>query len=194
MKLYTRTGDDGTTGTLTVRVPKAHPKIETVGALDDLHAQLALVYEVVLATPRLPAAFSAPALRHLEQCMHECLDMGTHVSAVDTYTLAVAHRYLFKNAYLPVDALEKAIDELSDATPPLRRFVLCTGSLLTAHIHGARASARRAERQVALLASPAEARFEGADDVLRFLNRLSDYLFALARMATHVQDGAETPH
>jgi len=206
MPLYTRTGDHGTTGTLAGRVSKDGLQVAAMGALDALHAYLAVVFEEGLRTPHLAPRLSNTLQSGLPLVMHDLLDLGTHVSALElppsTYwgtfterTMVLRNpKYLFTAKYMPVDVMEDAIDAMEESTPTLRSFILHTGSPLTAYVHVARTSARAAEVAVVAYLNQAE-EVAGHDQVLlTYLNRLSDYLFALARLCTHAQDGLETVH
>ena len=211
MPLYTRTGDHGTTGTLAGRVSKDDLQVAAMGALDTLHAYLALVFEEGLRTPHLAPGLYNVLGNDLPLVMHDLLDLGTHVSALtaprtpsslwhylfdvpDLTMLLSNPKYLFTAKYLPVDVMEASIDAMEASTPVLRNFILHTGSPLTAYVHVARTSCRAAEASVVAFLHQAEDVAEHDQVLLTYLNRLSDYLFALARLCTHAQDGLETVH
>jgi len=213
-KLYTKRGDAGETTTLAhASVPKDDTQVLAVGALDMLSAQLALLYEQMDDLERYAPAFSGERAL-LVDAMHDLLDMGTHVGAWQvlysphnpfyilwgtTVPLDMAlknDKYAFQGKYLPLERLEEHIDALCASTPPLAAFILCTGSTVGAHAHCARTACRQAESAV-LAVVPKELR-SGLEErdllVLRTLNRLSDYLFALARAINHTLDRPETEH
>lgn len=206
MPLYTRTGDHGTTGTLAGRVLKDDLQVATMGALDTLHAYLAVIFEEGLRTPHLALGLSNILANDLPLVMHDLLDLGTHVSALtvprtpsylfapDPTMLLSNPKYLFTAKYLPVDVMEASIDAMEASTPALRNFILHTGTPLTAYVHVARTSCRAAEASVVAFMNQAEDVAEHDQVLLTYLNRLSDYLFALARLCTHAQDGLETVH
>jgi len=159
-KIYTRTGDDGTTGLGDgARVPKHSARIEALGAIDELNSQLGLL----LTEPGLPTAMQT-MLTHIQ---HELFELGGELS-IPNYTRIDAAM---------VTQLERELDALNDALPPLKEFILPGGSRAAALCHVARAVCRRAERRLAALAQQ-EAVSPAA---LMYLNRLSDLLFVLCR-------------
>ena len=165
MKIYTKTGDDGTTGLFGgARLPKHHLRIESYGTVDELNAFLGLVRDHL----------SDETLRtELKQIQEILFTVGSHLAADPGK----------ENLWLPevpdsvtVD-LERAIDRMEKELEPLKNFILPGGHSTVSYCHVARCVARRAERQVVALNE-----HESIAPVLfRYLNRLSDYLFVLAR-------------
>jgi cob(I)alamin adenosyltransferase len=173
MKIYTKTGDDGSTGLLgNVRVGKDSARIEAFGAVDELNAALG----VVLA--HLPQAAEA-ARAPLVAIQSDLLIIGTMLSTPPQDPK--------RHADLPAartQALENKIDEMESHLKPLKNFILPQGAAACAFAHLARAIGRRAERRTIALF-----RQERVDKgILVYLNRLSDYLFVLARW-TNMQEG-----
>jgi len=169
-RIYTRTGDDGTTGLGSgERVAKDCPRVEAYGTVDELNACVGLV----LATPGLPLLISDS----LTEIQHRLFDLGGE--------LAVPGR----DVMLPTDSsdLERLLDELNDALPPLKDFVLPGGTPGAAVCHLARTVCRRAERRVITLqrSEPVNA------EAVRYLNRLSDLLFVISRVLCRVDHGTE---
>jgi cob(I)alamin adenosyltransferase len=165
MKIYTRTGDDGTTGLLGAsRVPKHDARVEAYGCVDELNAVLGVAR--ALDGGRLVDA-------QLERLQESLFQLGAELAATDAKVLATLSRVSDED----VAALESAIDRLEADLPPLTRFILPGGSPLAAHLHFARTVCRRAERRVTQLATrdPIEPR------LVRWLNRLADLLFVMAR-------------
>ncbi len=168
MKVYTRRGDAGETDLFGgARVPKDHLRVEAYGAVDELNAALGVA---AAASP------SADVRALVESLQGRLFDLGAHLAAPDPERRA--------KSQLPgpreedVDALERRIDGLETELAPLRRFVLPGGSPAAAAFHVARTVCRRAERRAVALG-----RAEALDPlVVRFLNRLSDLLFVLARV------------
>ena len=167
MKLYTKTGDDGTTGLFGGgRVPKASARVEAYGTVDETNAFLG-----VARTTGLPPAIDAV----LAPIQEDLFTLGAELACVPGRES--------KLGMAPLDAadierLERAIDEADGACAPLKSFVLPGGSPQAAALHVARTVCRRAERAVlALDDAPARG------DVVIYLNRLSDLLFALSRWA-----------
>ncbi|GAB7128887.1 cob(I)yrinic acid a,c-diamide adenosyltransferase [Silvimonas sp. JCM 19000] len=160
-KITTRTGDDGTTGLGDgSRVRKDHQRVHTLGEVDELNSQIG----VVLAED-LPAA----ARDVLVRVQHDLFDMGGE--------LCIPGRVALTDAQL--QRLEDAVATFNDTLPPLKEFILPGGSRGSAALHVARCICRRAERAVVSLAQTDEV----APHTVRYLNRLSDLLFVLSRVA-----------
>jgi len=176
MKIYTRTGDDGTTGLLgSGRVFKHAARVEAYGTLDELNAALGVV--------RLSDTGGWLAAE-LATIQARLFDVGAELAATSTDILEKLDRISDDD----VAALEGWIDRLDAELPPLTSFVLPGGTPLAAQIHVARATCRRAERRlVALLqVEPVEAR------LVRYLNRLGDLLFVMARWCNRRAGVTET--
>lgn len=169
-KIYTRTGDDGTTGLGDgSRVPKDSARVEAYGTTDELNSVLG----VLLAVAGLPDAVSAL----LTEVQHELFDLGGELCIPGHIVITADH----------VTRLEKALDEFNDLLPPLKEFILPGGGPAAAACHLGRTVARRAERRVWSLA-----RVETVNpEALRYLNRLSDLLFVLARVLARHERGSE---
>jgi len=170
-KIYTRTGDDGTTGLAAgVRVPKHDLRIEAIGNVDETNSAIALV----LAEPDI-----APDVRAaLLTVQNDLFDVGGELAMPEYRGIAAAD----------VERLEHTLDALNAALPPLADFILPGGTRSAAACFLARAVARRAERSLWALAEHAELNRE----LLRYVNRLSDLLFVIARRLTRDQGAAET--
>lgn len=167
-RLYTRTGDKGTTSLVTgERRPKNSVRIEAYGTVDELNSWIGLL----AAAPSLPQLWTD----RLHAIQNILFDLGSYLACVPAED---------GSAMLPtgtsserISALEKMIDELDAATPQVRSFVLPGPTAESAHAHIARTVCRRAERRMLDLAD-----VEPLDpDTLVFVNRLSDFLFILAR-------------
>jgi len=171
-KIYTRTGDDGTTGLGDGRrVSKNDPLVEAYGTVDELNSAVG----VLLAVVGLPEAVR----KCLTEIQHELFDLGGELCIP-------GHRII---AAEQVARLEKELDEFNDPLPPLKDFILPGGGPGTAACHLARAIARRAERRVwAVIEVEKEAINPEAP---RYLNRLSDLLFVIARVLARHEQGAE---
>lgn len=155
-KIYTKTGDDGTTWCGS-RVSKAAPICEAVGTLDELNASLGVVMTLELG---------GTAYKMFHAIQHDLFEIGGEV-AFGRPSGAWAGR---------MAEMEAAIDEFTEKMPPLTNFVLPGGSQVAAHLHHARTVCRRAERRVVVI--------EGVrGEVFVYLNRLSDLLFTYARWA-----------
>jgi len=166
-KIYTRTGDDGTTGLVDgSRSPKHAPRMTAIGAVDEVNSALGLAC-VALAG----SAYAAP----LARIQNDLFDLGADIATpeADFAPSPMALRIVPGQ----VAWLESEIDGLNADLAPLTSFILPGGSEAAARVHLARAIARRAERD--LCAAAAEVAIN--PQALAYLNRLSDYLFVLAR-------------
>jgi len=167
-KLYTRGGDRGETSLFGgERVPKDHPRVDAYGRLDELSAALGLL---IVSLP-------ADALRdQLQQVQNELFDLGAELATPPESRL----EYKLPPGVEEADwrRLERLLDQYDAQVPPLRAFVLPGGHETAARAHLARTICRGAERAVVRLAHEEEVRA----DVLTYLNRLSDFLFVVARL------------
>jgi len=165
-KIYTRTGDDGTTGLVDgTRVAKHDARMEAIGAVDEANSALG-VTAVLL---------DGEAAADVQRLQNDLFDLGADL-ATPGDDFAPSEMVL---RIVPAQAewLERRIDALNENLAPLRSFILPGGSEAAARMHIARASVRRAERRMTALAIEAPVN----PAALAFVNRLSDYLFVLAR-------------
>jgi cob(I)alamin adenosyltransferase len=169
-KIYTRTGDDGTTGLADgQRVDKNDIRVEAFGSVDETNSTLGLL----LAEPGLPPGVGEP----LRRIQHELFEIGAELSLPGYVKISAEH----------VQALERDLDALNETLPPLEEFVLPGGNRAAAVCHIARTVCRRAERQ-----AWAAAKTHAVNrDLLRYLNRLSDLLFVMARALARREGGRE---
>lgn len=181
MKIYTKTGDDGTTGLFGGgRVTKDAPRIEAYGEVDELNSHIGSIR----SHDRLPAEID----RVLRRIQGELFVLGAD--------LATPENRERKNFHVPrvtadsVTCLEEDIDRFEEELAPLQTFILPGGSRPGAGLHVARTVCRRAERR---LVSLHDHEFGVGDDTLRYLNRLSDLLFVLARVVNHRLGTLEEP-
>ena len=170
-KIYTRTGDDGTTGLVDgSRRAKHDARMIAIGEVDELNSALGL------ATMAVAYDVHGELVRIQNDLFDLGADLATPLGAFDTPDFAPTDMVL-RIVPRQVDWLEAAIDRHNAALPPLTSFILPGGSEAAARVHLARAIARRAERAITAVA--------GAETVnpaaLAYVNRLSDYLFVLAR-------------
>jgi len=181
MKLYTRTGDAGTTALFGgARVPKHHPRIDAYGTLDELNATLGVALSA-LEDGSGRSAF-APLVAVLTRVQHDLF-----VAGADLATPLDARPFVPRIDAAQVAALEADIDRFDGDVPPLRQFILPGGTAAAAHLHVSRTVCRRAER----LTVEAAEREAFNPQVLVYLNRLSDLLFAAARWANHAAGVAD---
>ena len=170
-KIYTRTGDDGTTGLANgERIDKCDERVEAFGDVDETNSTIG----VVLAEPTLPLEVR----ECLTRLQHELFDLGGELALPSVSIITAEH----------VLRLERDLDALNAALPPLKEFVLPGGNRAAAACHLARTVSRRAERR----AWAAAKRSALNPELLRYLNRLSDLLFVAARVLARLDGGQET--
>ena len=168
-KIYTRTGDDGTTGLGNgKRVRKDDFRVEAYGTVDELNSALGIVRAYSL---------SADPSELLAEIQQKLFDLGGELCIPETVALTAND----------VAQLELALDRINAALPPLKDFILPGGNPAAAACHLARTICRRAERRVISLAKQANVNSHS----VRYLNRLSDLLFVLARSLNVTSGDAE---
>jgi cob(I)alamin adenosyltransferase len=169
-RIYTRTGDDGTTGLGDgERVRKDHVRVEAYGTVDEANSAIG----TILSVPGLPAEVS----RCLTEIQHDLFDLGGELCIPGTQVIKAER----------VAQLEQVLDGFNDPLPALKDFILPGGGPAAAACHLARTIVRRAERRVWTLADSEKVNVE----VPRYLNRLSDLLFVIARVLARHETGSE---
>jgi cob(I)alamin adenosyltransferase len=174
-KIYTRTGDDGTTGLADgTRRPKDHERIRTMGSVDETNCALGLV-RLQVTDVQLDAL--------LARLQNDLFDLGADLAIpiTDTLPQALQGYTPLRIKSMQVKALEDAIDSYNEALAPLTSFILPAGKALSVYLHLARTTCRRAECDMISL-SHAELGQVNLH-AMHYLNRLSDLLFVLARHA-----------
>ncbi|MDR0895048.1 MAG: cob(I)yrinic acid a,c-diamide adenosyltransferase [Prevotellaceae bacterium] len=164
MKVYTKTGDHGTTSLVGgTRVPKTHIRLEAYGTIDELNAYLGLL--VTQINNSQDSAF-------VQRIQHKLFSVGAYLATDNATTTP-------RTGIAPEDVLriELEIDRIDASLPPLHTFVLPGGSTAAATAHICRTVCRRAERRMLTLAENAQIDAE----LLAYINRLSDYLFIFSR-------------
>jgi cob(I)alamin adenosyltransferase len=173
-RIYTRTGDDGTTALGSgERLPKYHLRIASYGTVDEVNATIGMA--------RLHTGRDATVDAMLARIQNDLFDLGADLCSPDKGKGPGGARLAIVDAQ--VVRLEREIDELNRDLAPLRSFVLPGGSAAAAHLHLARTVCRRAERLMVELA--AQLGETVSAPALRYVNRLSDFLFVASR---HVND------
>jgi len=168
-KIYTRTGDDGSTGLGDgARVQKESLRVEAYGTVDETNSAVGMILAL-----SIPDAVRAC----LTEVQHDLFDLGGE--------LCIPGHRMIQAAY--VDRLEAALDGFNESLPPLKDFILPGGGPAAAACHLARTVARRAERRCWSLARVEEI----APEALKYLNRLSDLLFVVARVLARHESGSE---
>jgi cob(I)alamin adenosyltransferase len=178
MKLYTRTGDDGTTALFDgTRIAKDHLRVSAYGDVDELNAALGLVVASLRsAGGNAAAAGHAALMDRLTSLQAELFVVGADLAT----PMSARHRTKTPEVNAAqVTRLETWIDEAVAAVPPLKNFILPGGSEPACRLHAARTVARRAERAVVALARGERI----GTQIVPYLNRLNDLLFAWARLA-----------
>jgi cob(I)alamin adenosyltransferase len=178
MNIYTRTGDKGKTALIGGRVDKDDIRVEAYGTVDELNGF------VGRAMSELDQEMFADVLADLEKVQHELFDCGGDLSSI----LEKRENKLKEEM---VDYLEERIDIMTEETPDVERFILPGGSNPAATIHIARTVARRAERFIVKLMKLDE---NVPPVTLQYVNRLSDYLFALARLINYRLDVSDVEY
>lgn len=178
MKIYTRTGDKGETALIGGRVSKDDIRVEAYGTVDELNGF------VGRAMIELDRKMFADVLKDLEKIQHELFDCGGDLSNI----LEKKENKLKEEM---VNYLEARIDVMTEETPDVERFILPGGTKPAATIHIARTVARRAERMIVKLMKQDE---NVSPVALQYVNRLSDYFFALARLINYRMDVADVEY
>jgi cob(I)alamin adenosyltransferase len=173
-RIYTRTGDTGTTGLVDgSRLPKSHARMEAIGAVDEVNSLLG-VAALHLDEARLPA---------IRRIQNELFDLGADLATPgEDFTPG---EMSLRITATQVARLEDEIDAINASLEPLRSFILPGGDPAAAHIHVARAATRRAER--AMVAAGETVALN--PQALAYVNRLSDHLFVLARAINAAHGG-----
>ncbi|MGA1109621.1 MAG: cob(I)yrinic acid a,c-diamide adenosyltransferase [Pseudomonadales bacterium] len=164
-KIYTKTGDAGDTGLGDgSRISKTHARVCAMGDIDELNAQIGLLTAHLSLTSIATLTDIAPFIERLQ---HRIFDLGGEVSIPGFQLIHDQH----------VTMIEVELDRMNEALAPLENFIIPGGSILIAQCHVARSVCRRAERSLVSLQEIETVNASG----VRFLNRLSDYFFVLAR-------------
>jgi len=177
-KVYTKTGDDGTTGLVGGnRVKKYDPRLEGYGTVDELNASIGII-----------RSFDIPddIKSLLIQIQNKLFNIGSRLASDhkgDSFTA----KLVVKNE--EIEVLETAIDKFEEDLPALKKFILPGGELSVAQCHMSRTICRRAERRIVEFAEQTPVQPE----IIKYINRLSDFLFVLARKLSHLEGIEETP-
>ena len=166
-KVYTRTGDKGTTSLVGgVRIKKSSPRLEAYGTVDELSAHLGLLVAM------LPEGTERDNIIRVQ---NNLFNVCTHLATDQSQTPLYPSAHLAEGE---TEFLEQEVDRMMQLLPERQGFILPGGTQAAAQAHVARTVCRRAERRIAALAEEAEV----GDDIQRYVNRLSDYLFVLAKI------------
>lgn len=177
MRIYTRTGDKGKTRIIGNDVLyKSADRISAYGTIDELNSLVGLV----IANLSVKTKEFKNELEEIQQLLFDC---GTDLAVSPTDK---KHDFIFLESNQATQKLEKKIDEYMKKSPETKKFILPGGSITASYLHMARTVTRRAERLIVklMLSEPIN------EEVLKFINRLSDYFFAAARYA-NVLEGVD---
>ena len=182
-KVYTRTGDTGQTGLVGgKRLPKDHPRIEAYGSVDELNSVLGIVLSFLVQKDASKRRDKLELI--LEAIQQKLFDMGSELATLP------GDEYLGQITLQAEDAewLEEIIDTMNDELQPLKSFILPGGTSLNAFLHQARTVCRREERDILKLnqidlVNP---------EIIKYINRLSDFLFVAGRWVTETLGETET--
>ena len=177
MKIYTKKGDQGETSLLGgTRVKKSHVRIESYGTVDELNSWIGLIRDQQIDSD------TKNFLIHIQDRL---FTIGSHLAS-DPVKRGIKIPDIKEEN---INALENEMDRMNEVLPEMKSFVLPGGHVIVSYCHIARCVCRRAERCAVHLASE-----EKVDDIIiKYLNRLSDYLFILSRKLTQDLKAAETP-
>jgi cob(I)alamin adenosyltransferase len=183
MKIYTRTGDKGETSLFTgERIGKQDPTIEAIGTVDECNCCIGLAIAMIGKQSEFKQI-----KEQLETVQHALFDVGAALATPRTRAIkSKIEKTRFDQDETAL--LEKWIDEMDAKLPKLHAFILPGGNPCGANLHLARSVCRRAERLVV----PLHKKLDVSDNVLVYLNRLSDYLFVLSRYVNHLTNTPET--
>lgn len=178
-KIYTRTGDDGTTGLVDgSRISKSDARLHAIGEVDEANCAIGVAVECLECDPKATAL-----VRDLRRIQNDLFDLGADIATPGSSFEPTPMELRIIPAQ--VQWLEDAIDRANEELPALTSFILPGGSMPAAHMHMARAISRRAER--ALVAASQSVAIN--PNALEYINRLSDYLFVLCRVINVSRNG-----
>ena len=178
-KIYTKTGDKGTTSLIGgTKVPKSHLRIESYGTVDELNSYIGLCKDLLTDNQSKVT---------LQEIQDRLFTIGSSLACDPEKEPKMKIPDLKEEDIL---LLEKEIDRMDETLPPMKSFILPGGHATVSHLHIARCICRRAERCCVRLEMEKE---EVESVIIMYLNRLSDYLFMLARYAAHLLKAQEIP-
>ena len=179
MKIYTKTGDKGTTSLIGgTKVPKSHLRIEAYGTVDELNSYIGLCKDLLS---------DVHGKKTLQEVQDRLFTIGSSL-ACDPVKEPKMKIPDLKEA--DIELLEKEMDTMNDLLPDMKNFILPGGHSTLSHLHIARCICRRAERCCVRLKLESG---EAEETIIKYLNRLSDYLFVLSRYTGHQMNIEEIP-
>ena len=189
MRIYTKTGDKGSTSLIGgTKVPKSHLRIESYGTVDELNSFVGLLNDqLTLASPSTPAPLFADIHPLLREIQDRLFTIGSSLACDPEKEPKLKIPDLKEE---DITALEKEIDRMDALLPPMKFFLLPGGHVAVSTGHIARTICRRAERTCVRMQ---EEELYVEPIVIRYLNRLSDYFFMLSRYTAHLLNAPEIP-
>jgi cob(I)alamin adenosyltransferase len=179
MKIYTKTGDKGTTSLIGgTKVPKSHLRIEAYGTVDELNSYIGLCKDLLT---------DAQGQKILLEVQDRLFTIGSSLACDPIKEPKMRIPDLKEK---DIELLEKEMDRMNESVPPMKNFILPSGHTTLSHLHIARCVCRRAERCCVRLELES---LEVEDIIIKYLNRLSDYLFVLSRYTGHQLNVQEIP-
>jgi cob(I)alamin adenosyltransferase len=179
MKIYTKTGDKGTTSLIGgTKVPKSHLRIEAYGTVDELNSYIGLCKDLLT---------DAQGQKILLEVQDRLFTIGSSLACDPIKEPKMRIPDLIET---DVELLEKEIDRMNETIPPMKNFILPGGHTTLSQLHIARCVCRRAERCCVRLELESQ---EVEEIIIKYLNRLSDYLFVLSRYTGHLLNVGEIP-
>ena len=179
LKIYTKSGDKGTTSLIGgTKVPKSHLRIEAYGTVDELNSYIGLCKD--LLTDKQSKTI-------LQEIQDRLFTVGSSLACDPEKEPKMKLPDLKED---DITLLEKEIDRMNEMLPPMKNFILPGGNVTVSHLHIARCICRRAERCCVRLEFEKE---EVESIIIKYLNRLSDHLFVLARYTSHLLKAEEIP-
>ncbi len=176
MKIYTKTGDDGTTSLIGgTKVPKSHLRIESYGTVDELNSHIGLCKDLLS---------DEKSLKTLLEVQDRLFTIGSSLACDPVKEPKMRIPDLIET---DIELLEKEIDRMNETIPPMKNFILPGGHTTLSQLHIARCVCRRAERCCVRLEREVEV------IIIKYLNRLSDYLFVLSRYTGQLLKVEEIP-
>ncbi len=179
MRIYTKTGDKGTTSLIGgTKVPKSHLRIEAYGTVDELNSYMGLCRDLLT---------QENARRLIREIQDRLFTIGSSLACGPVKEPKMKIPDLRED---DVVLLEKEIDKMNEVMPPMKNFIIPGGHPTVSHLHIARCICRRAERCCVRLQ---EEIGETESIIIKYLNRLSDYLFVISRFTAHQLNVEEIP-
>lgn len=180
-KIYTKTGDKGKTALFNgKRVLKSHIRVDTYGTIDELNSTIGVAAAAVKSAKFKVQSERKKIVEQLENIQHDLLDIGSSLAFPSSPPVMGLEKR--------TERFEQLIDEMTEKMPPLKNFILPGGGVAGAQLHVSRTVARKAERKIVALMQEEEI----DENIVKYINRLSDLFFTMARYVTMREQKKET--